>query len=363
MIIHVPPGPLDPVLRANRQPGTQFRLGDGVYTTRGAFAFEHLDCCMLAPECTLTGLGPHRTRIVATDVDIEVNGSVAHYVEVLTGGTRSTGSCAHLAMSGFTLDCSNTDVPTVGIHTWSRDVQLSNLRVEGVVGWRTWHGPRKEGFGIVVNNAGTDTMDGGVHLRDCTVVTRTLTGEENYCTGIYAGIITRNRPNFHNTVRRCRVVAPSRAHAAFGFNDNTRFEDCEDIGVRRSFFCDTGPSIDVGITRHRSQGCEWALDLRMPSHHFARRRITVADSLFVFTPDVSRWAQALLLDAQDDAVIERVTLEKCTFVAMGANASKGRMHGKNVRHIHEKSCTWIPHTPDTPWQDPIQQVGAEGLVE
>ena len=363
MIISIPPGPIDPILRGNRQYGTTFLLGDGEYTTQGAFGMFHdVDVCMLAPGCNLLGNGPQRTRIVARNVSTTIAGKNARYVEVLTGGARSVDACDYLSLSGFTLDCSECVVPTVALHLYATNARVNDVRVTDIVGWRSWTGPVKEGFGILINNPAHSITDGGNSVDNCEVIPRDVGDQENYCTAVYMGTTVRNRPHVYNNVSRVRALALSKAHAAFAANDGTIFTDCEDHGFIRSFFCDTGSGSDVLIQRHNSMNCDWAVDLRAVSEGTLRTRLTVENSRYVFRRgDPQSWAQALLLEAVPNAYIEHVTLKDSTFVARTINASKARLRGAGVTNIREQGCTWLAQ-PDYPWQAPVLQEGAPPMI-
>jgi hypothetical protein len=361
MTITIPPGSIDTVLRNNRQPGTTFQLMEGEYTTQGGFAFESNDLCVLAPGCFLIGAGSHLTKIKARNVDTKIGGKDAQYVELLTGGARTKGVSHAMRMEGFTLDCSEIKVPTVAIHIYSTCATVKDVVVQDVVGMRVWSGEVNEGFGILVNNAAEALADGGNSIVDCRVITRALAGVENYITAVYMGCVKRpGLLHMANHVTNVQVLAPTPAHAGFGVNDRTTITDCTSEGFIRAIFCDTDNAADVLVRNFSAWDCNWALDFRAVAEGTLRTRMVVADSRFVFKQSNTEWAQAILLEAAPNAYIEQTRLQRCTFVARGVNASKGRLRGAGVTQVYEEDCTWIG-VPDHPWQDYVLQEGAEAV--
>lgn len=222
---------LDAWLRHNRVPGTIFRLGMGLYVTRGMYAFADLDYCMLAPDCSLIGEGMHATRIALLDPLIPANST---YTEVLTAGARN-GVSAYCEVSKLTIDacCPATSArparATVGLHIWSSEATCTDLRVERV--WGTRATSPGEGFGILINNCGElGDHDGGHRIANCQVEA----DEGAYCCGIYPGLIRRNIPLHLSIVDGCiaasKGTAAQPAHAAYGVNSGVAFRHCQSIG-------------------------------------------------------------------------------------------------------------------------------------
>lgn len=363
MIIQVPPGDLDQALRNNRNPGTTFALGEGVYTTQGAFAFESNDVCMLAPGCGIVGRGRDRTTIKAINVDTKMGGADTKYAEVLTGGARTKGVSDSLSMEGFTLDCTAIKVPVVGIHMWTSRGTVRDVAVTGIWGSRAWAGPVKEGFGVLINNAAGNTVHGGHIVSSVDVMASRGVAKngyepvENYVTAVYVGCEESvNTPLLFSEVRHVRVASDGPAHAGYGIGSNMVIVNCEAHGFTRAIFCDTGNSRDVMIGQFRAKNCSWALDLRTPEEGRVRERILVEDSKFVFKPGAD-WAQAVLLVSVPGSYISYVELRGCEFTAQGVLASKGRCNGSGVGFVSARSCSWLT-TVNVPWQEPVIQNGA-----
>lgn len=372
MKITIPPGSLDGHLTAYRNPGTEFILLPGEYYTRGAFAFPEHDLCMLAPECSLIGAGSDRTTIELVNEATSHNGKPTQYVEVLTGGARTRYGSVHLRFEGFTVD-PLINMPVVALHAWTSRATIRDVVVRSVCGSRTWAGPVKEGFGILVNNAATpDPVDGGHVIEDCTVYATGYTADpiegpaaaENYVTGIFVGCPKRYPvPMLQSCVRRCRVVGldigSGATHAGFAANAMTQLDDCEAWHVRRAMFCDTGPVENVTINRLRAHGIEWALDLRVAESGHYRRFIDVRDSEFYFAADPhGGWNQAVLLadeTGRPETVIEHVRFDRCRFVSAAPQASEGRLRGL-VRNVSFRSCEWVGSGD---WRMVVLQDGAK----
>lgn len=355
--LHLAPGDLDIALKTHRSPGTRFVLGPGIYTTRGGFGFPDLDLCMLAPNCELVGAGATLTTIRLLDPVVVHQQSPTGYVEVLTGGARTTGSSSHLCMAGFTLDLSGTTVPMVGIHLWTSRARLHDVKVVGVAGSRTHPGPVKEGFGILVNSAAGADVDGGHQVDSCAVHLAHVAGE-NYTTAIFVGCPRRSIPLLRSTIRQSVCVARG-GHAAYAANDHTDIIDCESHGFIRCFFCDTGPIRETTMRRMFADDVQWAIDVRVGTPGDERRGIVVEESTFVFFAPDSGWVQAVLAadeTAEGGTPLDDIQFVNCRFVARKESnkASKGRTSGKRTRAIAMTNCRWVG-----PWESPVIQKDAE----
>lgn len=357
--ITIPPGSIDHHLRTYRQAGTRFVLESGEYTTQGTFAFAEHDLCMIPPGCALIGAGRHQTTIRVVSPVMEHEGKATRYYEALTGGARTASNSVNLQVQGFTLDLDPT-VPCVGIHLWTSGALVRDVVVQGVFGSRTHSGPVKEGFGILVNNAARQSVDGGHQIEDCAVLPAVAPNDgENYCTGIYVGAVNRAMsrmlPSF---VRACSVVGDgiSMTHAAFAANALTTFDQCYAHRVARAFFCDTGRVNDIVVDRMHAARVVWALDLRVAWLGEAKRFVSVRRSRFDFQPADSpeKWVQAVLLADESlnpgQTPIENIELLGCRFVAPKVGqASKGRCRG-DVSGVIESGCRWVGE-----WQPPVLQ--------
>ena len=351
--IHIPPGPIDQWLRTYRDPGTEFRLGHGHYTTRGAWAFEQHDCCMVAPGCALIGSGPS-TTIHCETPDLSVAGKTAVYLEALTGGSRS-GESESVRFEGFRLE-TKSPVPVVGVHTWSSRAIIRSVRVDGIWGDRNRPAPN-EGFGLIANNCGapcSDLVDGGNLIEDCEVH---VYGQ--YVTGCYCGIVERAGCALTaSVVRRVRVFSTgTESHAGYGINDRTHIEDCESHGFRRAVFSDTGPGRDSRIARMFATACEWAVEFRAMTESDTRQRLRVSDSTFLFQQETA-WSQALLIEDatfNGEMWMGPVEFERCTFHSLALNRSQGRLRGSRISGVEFRDCRWGPG----PWEAPVVQSGAQ----
>jgi hypothetical protein len=348
MIITIEPGAqIDEVLKANRAPGTQFRLLPGNYRTQGCFAFDEHDLCMLAPGCSLIGAGSDVTCITLERPVLEHKGEPTKYTEIVTGGARTLGHSHGVAASGFSIS-NPWQIPTVGVHLWTARARMEDIAVNDTWGDREWPGEVKEGFGILAEDTKAEGQSQGGHrLKNCRVkaVSQPL-GRESYITGIYASSLDPASEMTH--VRDCSVVGPvtGKAHAGFAFNCNTTLIDCEVVNCIRAVFMDTGAVVQNGlIIRMRATGVSWGLDIRAVDSGDIRANVLVSDSHFVFgDAGGDGWAQVVLLS--DDAKKKGATFwgidfKECRFVSPArGRASMGRHLGPKVEPATFMSCRW-----------------------
>lgn len=356
--IRIPVGQLiDGYLGEYREPGTIFLLSRGTYYTKGAFAFPDNDLCMLAPGCSIVGEGSFGTRIELDAAFSHVyKGQDTVYVEALTAGSRTNGASDSIRMSGFTLSLRFSNLPTVGIHVWSGETTIEDVRVESVYGSRMAFGPVREGFGILVNNSAgvIGTHDGGNAIRGCTVDMRRVEGE-NYSTGIYMGTVRRfGIPLLRSIVTDCEVISVD-GHCGLAFNDHVDIEKCHVHGVRRAIFADTSPIRNSRVQNVVAHDVGWAMELRSSKTEDVRCGILVERCFFSFRP-VDGWSQAMLMsdDSNKGASMDAIAVDNCTFVQTpGGNASKGRSNGSAIKAVISTNNRWLGN-----WQDPVIQNGA-----
>ena len=359
--VEIPPGPIDPYLRALRDPGTTFLLRDGRYQTRGCFGFSDLDFCMLAPGCSLVGMGVERSFISVESPILEYEDRRTEYFEALTGGARSRGESSCVLLSDFTISMGFQRVPSVGIHLWTSRASVKRVAVDRVWGDRDHAGPVKEGFGILINSSHAAAFDGGHIVEDCGV-SFAESARENYGTGIFIGCVRRSVPMLGSRVRGATLITlgSSTAHAAIAGNDDVQFSDIRIAGRWvRAFFCDTGPVRRVDVSRVVADTVQWALDVRVAQPGDVREQITIRDSQFYFAvPTSGGWVQALLAaDESGPAAtpIQEIVFENCRFDARGIPlASAGRTRGPAVGPVVMRNCQWVGA-----WQSPIQQMSAK----
>lgn len=281
--IRIPAGrSLDPYLHLHRDP-THFLLEPGEYTTRGAWGFVGgEDVCMVPAGSILEGAGSNRT-LVRLDQPLALPGS--GYLEALTGGSRS-GASPSLTLSGFTLDVSVSPTPVVALHLWSDEPSVHDVSVLGVWGDRTPAAPGSpcEGFGILVNRAGSSRRDGGGLVRSCHVQARVHpldSNRENYTCAIYLGIVRqRTVPCLRSRVTGCRAGGPrtGSVHAAFAANDFTEVDDCScDDSFIRGWFGDTSGGEDIRISGCDFESTYAAVDLESGRADWAWRKVSLND--------------------------------------------------------------------------------------
>jgi hypothetical protein len=355
MKIIIPPGTcIDPILKANRRPDTDFILEAGRYTTQGCFAFPEYDLCMLAGGQTLSGAGKNKTFLMLDNPVLRHEGKPTGYTEVITGGSRTAkedGDCVEI--SGLDVFCpthhhQSSLIPVIGIHLWSSHAKVSNVSVTGVWGDRSLPVPN-EGFGIIINNpyqvwGGA----GGNIIEDCFVELR----PGAYACGVYMGILDGNpRSNVQSRIDRTDVTGQD-CHAGFGVNCNTVITECSVEGVDRAIFCDT----QVLVGDMSARDIKWALDLRAYKNETAIQDILFQGGFFLFrneSPDM--WAQAVLLEDNRTKPaggrIENVRFVGTTFRSGNTKASKGRITGHTDKPVFV-ACEWVGQGQ---WEEVVDQ--------
>ena len=331
--LNIPPNTnIDEFLRANRKP-TRFVLGPGTYLSYGSPAFADLDYCMLAPGCELIGAGPRLTDLMMipapTPAPTAAVGSpmtaqpiAAAQVECLTAGSRSFG-CEYVAIRGLTVRPvypAELKIGVVGIHVWSDASEIRDVAVTGITGVRTPSGPggyvSREGFGVLVNAAGTPGNANGAHCAsNVTVTLSNLATPEHYVCGFYIGV---KNPTRSASAVDIAVVnpSPSPAHAAFGTNGRVFGSRWSSAGRwNRAIFCDVDGGSGASIEQSRFSVERVGVEFRGAGVRW--EDITVRDSLFVFEQAADVNYSAGLVLAQDGAgtTFDNVRLEHCTLRA------------------------------------------------
>lgn len=340
---------LDPYF-ADHRSDTRFVLEAGTYTTRGALHFH--DCCSLGERCELIGEGSDRTRI-QLEPSIAGKRDVSYH-EVIGCGSRS-GWSERVRISGISINAAAAR-PCVGLHVWSSDARIHDVRVTGV-----WGDPRPEtlweGFGILVNRSGeADSHDGGAVVTDCSVefLPNPMPGlaTRNYATALYVGIESRpGIPIIGSTVSSCRVFGKPTEFlpdVGFGINSATVIEDSTAWGVKRGVFSDTGEGRNSRIERCRFAVGYAALDLKSNNREWDRVNVRMRHCDVEF----GRWGgadhvAALILDDQspehDQAHFVGVTMEECVLVnrTNGLPAYHGSINARNSGGCGAALCEWI----------------------
>lgn len=370
-------GGFDAALKANRRPGTRFILGPGTYSTKGAWAFQEFDFCMLAPECSIEGDPNGGTLLELVEpVDSYTVGNILQeprYYEVLTGGARKVGNSNSITVRNLTIETLNSNYwPVVGLHVWTNQATIQGICVLNCWGHKSFIGQCREGFGIIVNNPSVQTLNGnfGGHLiTDCTVYASPKYEYSNdlYVTGIYLGCYTDPVATLMlSVVHNCRVVGRSnaRVHCGYGFNCRVEFVDCVGYYCDSLFFTDTGFGEYVRIKYCTGFDLIRAFELMLGKEAFWRD-IEVKDSTFCFRNVASHnWVQAVLLRAGLDAEspserpIEDVRFLNCRFSSPNqTNSSQGRARGPMIQPVTFLNCTWVGN-----WSPPVYQNGAQPWI-
>lgn len=305
--IHVPPSDLTTVLRAYRE-NTRFILDSGIYKLGTNWSFSDLDHVCLGAGCELIGRGSKSTIIESLG-----NAPIgAAQIECLTAGNRTGRYTGSVKIHGISLYCAGAAERTgiLGVHCWSGKTDLFDVEVSGVWGNRTptSTGASREGFGILIN--GADYLgSGSASVRNCSVE------GYGYVTGIYVGIANPTGPSF---VRDCVATCDGWAHAAFGTNGGTHWNNIANVGPwERGVFCDVTGGSDTIISNAMLRASKVLVEFR-GSGPMVWRRLVVTDSILeaVGHTTISGYSAGLVLAADGgdptfDAVQIRNSILDC----------------------------------------------------
>lgn len=316
--ISIPPGQIDDYLKNYRYP-CRFVLQKGRYTTRGIWNFfPNFDGCMLPPGSELIGEGSSLTQLELYNTVNFVNNKTALYHTVLTAGNRTSGSRVSQAnyckISGITIEC-DSNLPTIGIQTWSSNVTVEDVVVKNVQGDFP---SRMEGFGILINNSGNENeFDGGHILRDCKVYSK----PNSYVTAIYVGCLKRNIPLETSLIDNCKSLcystsSLSKCHAAFGINSNLIINNCESYGYENAIFNDTNDTYNVQINNSMFKNIGYSfISLRANESGWNRQNIKAINCFVEFSNTKQDHVAVLICDdqssTQDKSIMKNIIIDNC----------------------------------------------------
>lgn len=329
------PGPIDPALRSHRA-DTRFMLTRGRYTTESSLAFADLDYSMLGPGCELIGAGTGETII-----DVVPPGPLAArawQIECLTAGSRS-GRAERVALRGFTLNCPDVTSPAlnlpgvVGVHVWADEAEVAGLSINGITGTRpTANGqPSREGFGLLVNQAGQPVNPGRSVVEHVWVRLAELftPGKaEHYTCAVYLGIASPCYASFMDNVG-CSNPSAIPGHAAFGVNGGVIARTLSNTGRwNRAIFCDTAGGSGTCIDQSNLRAERVAMEFR--GARVTWRDIILRDSFVTLLPDPDAYAAALVIVDDSNAsdptpsVFDTVQIRGCVIRCSPAAGKPGQ---------------------------------------
>jgi len=327
--------------------------GDGQpYETEGAWNYQPLTqdrFLMLPPKSTLSGLGTGQTVLKAsqtpcTKIKTDVNTEVpCTYVHLLTAGSRVDPS-ADIAVSSLELDAKILSYPVKALWILGAATLVEDVRVVGLWGSRSV--TEGEAFGILLNNAPMNKVDGGVKIKSCQV--EAVPG--SYACAIYPGIESRAGKTLNaSSVENCRVVCPStpatRSHCGYGLNSLTTFENCVSHGFARGFFSDTGCGGQVSILNCTITGCHVGFELRSSLPEWDRRGLFVDNCTVVCDGSQAGWVAGVVLaddspDSQTDKpIIDGVVVKNSTFYNTSSDVGHvGSSKGSRIAPVEFYGC-------------------------
>ena len=331
---------IDPYLKAHRE-NTTFVLSAGTYVTAGNWGFQDHDHTMLGRNCHLIGAGMESTKLLCDDTAAPSN---AAQHEALTAGSRSE-QCDFVSIRGIGIVCPASDsVGSVGLHVWSDRCCVEDVEVRGVAGFRS--GPdaaSREGFGILINQAGKSVDASGSIIRDVVVRASNTTRDDQYVCGLYVGIV---KPAGVSFVQNARVVNYFRkpAHAAFGTNGGVLWTSCANEGRwNRAIFCDTAGGSGTIFSGCRLQAERVAVEFRGPDG-IEWTDIAVTGSVINVTHrDGIPYCAGLVLarDGKNGPTFKNVTLNACQLIRnddASRDAYVGSIDGDNAYGCGTRGC-------------------------
>lgn len=349
--ITIPHGSIDPLLRSYE---SEFTLCRGEYHTAGAWSYGS-NLSMLRGSSALRGSGS-RCTVLRLNSPGEFIGTIpCTYYQLLTGGGHNAPA-VRTEVSGLSIDAA-AGKPVKALQIWGTGVSVQDVVVVNVAGRRDVL--EGEGFGILVNNAGPNLIDGGNRIENCVV----QVWPGSYACAVYLGTeLTRTRyPGVSVPHDRallwsevCDTVAVSvtspenRSHCGFGINSRTRLTRCQSHGFDRAIFSDTGDGIDAEIRAFFASGCSIGVEFRSSTAAWPRRRILVEDSTFIFGGGQGGYVAGLVL--ADDAPagasarpeMTDIVFRGCRFVnESGQPGHVGSSSGAAIAPAVFEGCQWI----------------------
>jgi hypothetical protein len=219
-----------------------FRLGPGVFLTRGAWA--HPGNCILPTGGSVIGAGMDLTTIkldpgaLFTDLDGGVHPDTRVLIMGLLDQNNGGFECSDLTLDG-NMSAFDASRVMAGLWVWGNACIIRNVRVRHIRGDRARN---LECFGIHLNNAapvgswGAD--DGGSLIQDCIV--EDVPPTDTYISAFYAGYDRYERTILPTVVERCQAILTAGNQTCFSANCNTTFRDCTGSGSVYGFYNDTG---------------------------------------------------------------------------------------------------------------------------
>lgn len=284
-IILTPTDDFDKALAANREPGTEFVLTQGIYKTRGNWYFE--DWTHLASGCKLVGNGStiildpvtvtrHVKNQIRPDRDLNVFwvGSNTFVENLVIDGNEKSFADVN--------DPSKTWYVTTGLRSLGKTT-VENVIVQNIRG--TFSAVNTltkeiESFGI-----STTGNDGGSIINRCTVQS---CPENSYVSAISAGHVG---PNVSRSfIRDCKINIEKNNWFGFGINCNVSISNCEIVsGPRIAIYNDTLETENCNIKDCKFNNVDKLVSLIIPpgsSSH--KRNIKIADCWVKFSSGDAR---------------------------------------------------------------------------
>lgn len=350
--IPIPPGPIDTLLRAYEG---DFHLDPGEYQTAGAWAFDPADLIMLRGASALRGAGSRRTRLSLHNPDDWIGTTPSTYYQLLTGGGFRTPAWG-TEISGLHIAAA-APKPVKALQVWGAGVRIRDVFIDGLAGRRDVL--EGEAFGILINNAGANAVDGDNRVEDC----RVLVQPGSYACAVYVGtellrvvypdgLKTHDRALLWSEVRDTAAISvttpENRSHCAFGINSRTRLTRCAAHGFERAIFSDTGDGIDAEIRDFYASGCSIGVEFRSTHPTWERKRFLVENSTFVFGGGKGGYVAGLVLVDGGEAAprmepkIGDIVFRRCRFINQsGQPGHVGSSSGPSVAPAVFEHCEWI----------------------
>lgn len=304
---------------------TSIQLGEGVFETRGLWAFP-VDRRVLATEFTtfirpisIRGAGMYLTTIrLSSDATTRANGVDRADLCVMRFGTpwRNNGGpyvVEDLTVDGNEAAFSSSRFVAGGLVFHSNNVTTRNVRVIGLRG--TFGPPSVEAFGILINNFKDGEYagpDGNNRIIDCLMESNGDT--QDYVSPFYIGATDQGRPLSLSEIIGCRTVGTGKKPTRIGVSLQSAvvIERFSADNVVHAIYNDVGTIRDAVVrnsrfTRVNYSGPFIIVDAR-------KERVLIERCEFEFVPSSEIWIGLTVWDKYDSKQpAQDIVVRDCVF--------------------------------------------------
>jgi hypothetical protein len=294
-----------------------FRLGRGVFETRGSWALP--DYCALPNGGSIIGAGMYETSLcLADDAVFESGGQERQDTNVLWCGTpyRNNGptDIRDLSIVGNNARFAEDRV-IAGLCCWGNGCRIERVRISEIQGNLE---NEMESFGIAARSGEEGSWmgpDGGTSIRDCIV---SDCRPASYVSAIYPGYADFGRQMGLNIIEGCYVDGGDGNHAAYSGNCSCAFRNCSGRGFKTGFYNDTG-DVSLWLIDGCDIHCSYAGVMITGVEGSGQRKedIAVVHSRFIIGPPPN--CEAIGMALVDNGHLEwlNISMRHCRVRAVG----------------------------------------------